>query len=79
MLYSLDSNSHEYYDTLKKLNMEMRIFGDERFILTRYLRDEKYDDAIKLINKLLSEKRSDYIVDYHFGENYYNIMYDLRE
>ena len=78
-LYSLDYNSDEYYDTFVKLNKEMQIFGNEYFILRKYLTDRKYDVAIKLVNKLLSEKKSDYIVDYHFEENYYNIMYDLRE
>ena len=78
-LYSLDVNSNEYYDIFRKLCKEMHIFGNEYFVLRRFLADGEYDKTIELINKLLNEKKSDYIIDYHFEENYYNIMYDLRE
>ena len=78
-LYSLDVNSNEYYDIFRKLCKEMHIFGDEYFVLKKFLADGEYDKTIELINKLLNEKKSDYIIDYHFEENYYNIMYDLRE
>lgn len=78
-LYSLDVNSNEYYDVFRKLCKEMHIFGDEYFVLKKFLADGEYEKAIELINKLLNEKKSDYIIDYHFEENYYNIMYDLRE
>ena len=78
-LYSLDVNSNEYYDIFRKLCKEMYIFGNEYFVLKKFLADGEYEKAIELINKLLNEKKSDYIIDYHFEENYYNIMYDLRE
>lgn len=78
-LYNLDANSNEYYDIFRKLCKEMHIFGNEYFVLRKFLTDGKYEKAIELINKLLDEKKSDYIIDYHFEENYYNIMYDLRE
>lgn len=78
-LYNLDVNSNEYYDIFRKLCKEMHIFGDEYFVLKKFLADGEYEKAIELINKLLNEKKSDYIIDYHFEENYYNIMYDLRE
>ena len=78
-LYNLDVNSNEYYDIFRKLCKEMHIFGNEYFVLRKFLTDGEYEKAIELINKLLDEKKSDYIIDYHFEENYYNIMYDLRE
>lgn len=78
-LYNLDVNSNEYYDIFRKLCKEMHIFGNEYFVLRRFLADGEYDKTIELINKLLNEKKSDYIIDYHFEENYYNIMYDLKE
>ncbi len=78
-LYNLGVNSNEYYDIFRKLCKEMHIFGNEYFVLRRLLADGEYDKTIELINKLLNEKKSDYIIDYHFEENYYNIMYDLRE
>ena len=78
-LYNLDANSNEYYDIFRKLCKEMHIFGNEYFVLRNFLTDGEYEKAIELINKLLDEKKSDYIIDYHFEENYYNIMYDLRE
>lgn len=78
-LYNLDVNSNEYYDIFRKICKEMHIFGNEYFVLRRFLADGEYDKTIELINKLLNEKKSDYIIDYHFEENYYNIMYDLRE
>ena len=78
-LYNLDVNSNEYYDIFRKLCKEMHIFGNEYFVLKKFLADGEYEKAIELINKLLNEKKSDYIIDYHFEENYYNIMYDLRE
>ena len=78
-LYNLDVNSNEYYDIFRKLCKEMHIFGNEYFVLRKFLTDGEYEKAIELINKLLDEKKSDYIMDYHFEENYYNIMYDLRE
>ena len=78
-LYNLDVNSNEYYDIFRKLCKEMHTFGNEYFVFRKFLTDGEYEKAIELINKLLDEKKSDYIIDYHFEENYYNIMYDLRE
>lgn len=78
-LYNLGVNSNEYYDIFRKLCKEMHIFGNEYFVLRRLLAEGEYDKTIESINKLVNEKKSDYIIDYHFEENYYNIMYDLRE
>lgn len=39
----------------------------------------KENDVFNLLKKHSSEKLSNYIIDYHFEENYYNIMLDMNE
>ena len=39
----------------------------------------KENDVFNLLKKYSSEKLSNYIIDYHFEENYYNIMLDMNE
>ena len=73
----LDSNSDEYYDIFRALNKKMNVLNNPD--LSYSLINGKFDDIINFVNKTVNEKKSDCIIDYHFEENYYNIMYDLRE
>lgn len=75
----MDSYNDEYYNVYSKLNRIMFTLGKDYAELRKYLNKKDYDNAIELINKTIKEKKSDYIIDYHFEENYYNVMYDLRE
>ena len=78
-LYNLDVNSDQFYNIIIELNKKSFMFGNKYLEFRTLLVNGKFDKAIMLVNKLVNEKKSDYIIDYHFEENYYNIMYDLRE
>ena len=78
-LSNLDAKSNEYHIILRILINEIQIFPTEYYNLRTLIFNGEFVEAIKLITKLLDEKKSDYIIDYHFEENYYNVMYDLRE
>ncbi len=78
-LSNLDSSSNEYRDILRNLIRQIQIFPNEYTNLRMLIFNGEFDEVINLITKSLDEKKSDYIIDYHFEENYYNVMYDLRE
>ena len=78
-LYNLDANSNQFYNIIIELNKRAFMFGNKYLEFRTFLINRQFDKAIMLVNKLVNEKKSDYIIDYHFEENYYNIMYDLRE
>lgn len=78
-LSKLDSNTEEYYDIFVELNKKMIMISNDYLEIRKLLNKKDYNSAIELINKIIEEKKSDYIIDYHFEENYYNVMYDLRE
>ena len=78
-LSNLDVKSNEYHVILRILINEIQIFPTEYYNLRTLIFNGEFVEAINLITKLLDEKKSDYIIDYHFEENYYNVMYDLRE
>lgn len=78
-LSNLDSSSNEYHDIFRNLIRQIQIFPNEYTNLRELIFNGEFAEAINLITKSLDEKKSDYIIDYHFEENYYNVMYDLRE
>lgn len=78
-LSNLDSSSNEYRDIFRNLIRQIQIFPNEYTNLRMLIFNGEFDEVINLITKSLDEKMSDYIIDYHFEENYYNVMYDLRE
>lgn len=78
-LSNLDSNSNEYRDIFRNLIRQIQIFPNEYDNLRMLIFNGEFDEVINLITKSLDEKKSDYIIDYHFEENYYNVIYDLRE
>ena len=78
-LSNLDSSSNEYRDIFRNLIRQIQIFPNEYTNLRMLIFNDEFDEVINLITKSLDEKKSDYIIDYHFEENYYNVMYDLRE
>ena len=78
-LSNLDSSSNEYRDIFRNLIRQIQIFPNEYTNLRELIFNGEFDEVINLITKSLGEKKSDYIIDYHFEENYYNVMYDLRE
>ena len=78
-LYNLDVNSDQFYNIIIELNKRAFMFGNKYLEFRTFLINRQFDKAIMLVNKLVNEEKSDYIIDYHFEENYYNIMYDLRE
>lgn len=61
----------EYYDLM---------FHKSDDILEDYIINEKNIDKIKeKLQELSNKMLSNYIIDYHFEENYHNIMLDLQE
>ena len=78
-LSNLDARSNEYHDIFRNLIRQIQIFPNEYTNLRVLIFNGEFAEAINIINKTLDEKKSDYIIDYHFEENYYNVMYDLRE
>ena len=78
-LSNLDSSSNEYHDIFRNLIRQIQIFPNENTNLRELIFNGEFAEVINLITKSLDEKKSDYIIDYHFEENYYNVMYDLRE
>lgn len=78
-LSNLDSSSNEYRDIFRNLIRQIQIFPNEYTNLRELIFNGEFAEAINLITKSLDEKKSDYIIDYHFEENYYNVMYDLKE
>lgn len=78
-LSNLDSSSNEYRDIFRNLIRQIQIFPNEYNNLRELIFNGEFAEAINLITKSLDEKKSDYIIDYHFEENYYNVMYDLKE
>lgn len=78
-LSNLDSNSYEYRDIFRNLIRQIQIFPNEYDNLRMLIFNGEFEEAINLITKSLDEKKSDYIIDFHFEENYYNVIYDLRE
>ena len=78
-LSNLDSSSNEYRDIFRNLIRQIQIFPNEYTNLRELIFNGEFDEVINLITKSLDEKKSDYIIDYHFEENYYNVMYDLKE
>lgn len=78
-LSNLDSSSSEYHNIFRNLIRQIQIFPNEYTNLRMLIFNGEFDEVINLITKSLDEKKSDYIIDYHFEENYYNVMYDLRE
>lgn len=78
-LSNLDSSSNEHRDIFRNLIRQIQIFPNEYTNLRELIFNGEFAESINLITKSLDEKKSDYIIDYHFEENYYNVMYDLRE
>ena len=78
-LSNLDSSSNEYHNIFRNLIRQIQIFPNEYTNIRMLIFNGEFDEVINLITKSLDEKKSDYIIDYHFEENYYNVMYDLRE
>ena len=78
-LSKLDTNIDEYYDIFRVLNKKICMFDSKYSDIRLFLINGMFDKAIDTINGIIDEKKSDYIIDYHFEESYYNIIYDLRE
>lgn len=69
-LSNLDSSSNEYRDIFRNLIRQIQIFPNEYTNLRMLIFNGEFDEVINLITKSLDEKKSDYIIDYHFEENY---------
>ena len=78
-LSNLDSSSNEYRDIFRNLIRQIQIFPNEYTNLRELIFNGEFAETINLITKSLDEKKSDYIIDYRFEENYYNVIYDLKE
>lgn len=76
-LYNCEDDSVEFYQTRNKLNKLIRI--NELYELSEKIPQGNIEEIKNYLEKLSNQIISNYIIDYHFEENYYNIMYDLRE
>ena len=64
-------NRKEYFNYLNKIN-DITYFNK----LNDLFNIEKVEEYLKLLS---DNSISNYIIDYHFEENYYNIMFDMSE
>ena len=76
--YDPSYNDDDYFTYRKEFYDLMFTKSDD--ILEDYIMNEKNIDKIKEHLQELSNKMlSNYIIDYHFEENYHNVMLDLQE
>lgn len=69
---------YESYNKFRNLCVETGIRHFDKHIEETLLKGSM-EDVYEFICKFSDEKISDYIIDYHFEENYYNIMLDMNE
>lgn len=76
-LYEHDNKYLENYEELayKFLPQLKNVLGDEFY----HIEDISFEQIEKRLRELNDFVLSNHIIDYHFEENYYNIMLDVRE
>lgn len=77
---NLDIDDNNYYDIERKFYRLINNLDGYVYERIDYLKDTyNLNGIIEYLQKLCSNEISNYIIDYHFEENYYNVMYDLKE
>ena len=74
--------SHGYDEASKfkeAMIAEFKSLGFDSHSITVFLKNNSLSADSKRIADFINKLTSDYVIDYHFEENYYNIIYDLRE
>lgn len=76
-LSSLEEDSIEYRNVRYKI---IKLLSDNNlYELSIKVNMMKIEEIKEYLEKLSNQMISNYIIDYHFEENYYNIIYDIRE
>lgn len=79
-LINLDIDDNNYYEVEREFYRYIYKLDGPIYEKIDYLKDvENLEGIIEYLQKLSSNVISNYIIDYHFEENYYNVMYDLKE
>lgn len=77
---NLDIDDNNYYDIERKFYRLINNLDGYVYDKIDYLKDtDNLNGIIEYLQRLSSNVISNYIIDYHFEENYYNVMYDLKE
>lgn len=77
---NLDIDDNNYYDIERKFYRLIDNLDGHVYDKIDYLKDtDNLEGIIEYLQRLSSNVISNYIIDYHFEENYYNVMYDLKE
>lgn len=77
---NLDIDDNNYYDIERKFYRLINNLDGYVYDKIDYLKDiGNLNGIIEYLQRLSSNVISNYIIDYHFEENYYNVMYDLKE
>lgn len=77
---NLDIDDNNYYDIERKFYRLINNLDGYVYERIDYLKDTgNLEGIIEYLQRLSSNVISNYIIDYHFEENYYNVMYDLKE
>ena len=77
---NLDIDDNNYYDIERKFYRLINNLDGYVYERIDYLKDTgNLEGIIDYLQRLSSNEISNYIIDYHFEENYYNVMYDLKE
>lgn len=69
-----DENYHKYYEYVEKNNLSK--IG---YKLRNYITYKKEKDIYECIYEESNKQISNYIIDYHFEDNYFNVHLDLNE
>ena len=77
---NLDIDDNNYYDIEWKFYRLINNLDGYVYERIDYLKDTgNLEGIIDYLQRLSSNEISNYIIDYHFEEIYYNVMYDLKE
>lgn len=77
---NLDFDDNSYYEIERKFYRLINNLDGYVYERIDYLKDTgNLEGIIEYLQRLSSNVISNYIIDYHFEENYYNVMYDLKE
>lgn len=72
-------NYNEVTKLRENLITKFQSLGLTSQAIITFLKSNALNADSKQIESFLNKLTSDYLIDYHFEENYYNIIYDLKE
>ncbi len=75
------NDDREYYNYRRKIISLLNKIGDQNIFyeLNKLYNENNFDELETRLEVMSNNTLSNYIIDYHFEENYHNIMIDMRE